>query len=172
MKKDDAPSVLALARTLEDWFNPQGLVQMGRDLPSQGGYVAARGEVLLGFVAWSPVDRECAELSWMGVAEDEQRKGVGTALLSALVAELRVAGYRCVEVSTVADTVPYEPYAITRRFYRARGFSDHRVDRGYWGEGDDRYDRLVLRLSLSPEREAPTSRRRQALGEGHAPRGR
>ncbi len=85
----------------------------------------------------------------MGVAKDLQHRGIGTAFLAAFVADLWSLGYRSLEVSTVADNVDYEPFARTRRFYRARGFVDARVDPLYWGSGGDRYDRLVLRRDLS-----------------------
>ncbi len=84
----------------------------------------------------------------MGVAVGLQHRGVGTALLAALRLELRRLGVARFMVSTVADTVDYEPYAQTRRFYRARGFVDERVDPRYWGEGEDRFDRLVMRLEV------------------------
>jgi hypothetical protein len=65
-----------------------------------------------------------------------------------VVADLKASGFRTLEVATVADNVEYAPYAETRRFYRARGFTDFRVDARFWGSGDDRYDRLVLRRDL------------------------
>jgi len=42
------------------------------------------------------------------------------------------------EVSTVADSVEYEPYARTRSFYHALGFSDVQVDRKWYPSGEDR----------------------------------
>ena len=45
----------------------------------------------------------------------------------------------------VPNPVEYEPYAETRQFYRSRGFVDHCVDAKFFGEGEDRYDRLLLR---------------------------
>jgi len=122
---------------------------------SHGGFVAVREDRVLGFVTWAPSDDETANLTWMGVAEDLQRTGIGRALVKALVRDLRARGVHTLEVSTVADSVDYEPYAQTRHFYRAMGFVDHRVDPKYYGTGDDRYDRLVLRLAL-PEMD-PTS---------------
>ena len=97
----------------------------------------------------------------MGVKEREQRSGIGTALLSAVVRAARDAGFRVLEVGTVADSVDYPPYAETRRFYRARGFVDRRVDPKHYGEGEDRYNRLILHLDLARESPAPqgTSRR-------------
>ncbi len=152
LTREDGPAVLRLAQGLGKWFNPAGLAQMARDLVSHRGYVAVRGDRLLGFATWTKVDEETADLSWMGVAEDEQHRGIGTALLRLLALDLRGYGFRYLSVSTVADSVDYAPYAGTRRFYRARGFRDFRLDAGGWGEGEDRYDRLILRLDLSNRR--------------------
>ena len=55
-------------------------------------------------------------------------------------------GVSALEVSTVADSVEYEPNARTRSFYHALGFSDIRVDRGWYPSGDDR---LLLRKLLT-----------------------
>jgi len=144
----DAPAILLLARSLDKWFNEEGLEKMSRDLLSHDGFVAVRGDRVLGFVTWTPIDAESADLTWMGVAEDLQRTGIGRALFRNLVRDLRTRGVRALEVSTVADSVDYEPYARTRHFYRAMGFVDHRVDPKFFGAGDDRYDRLVLRLAF------------------------
>ncbi|OGS46936.1 MAG: hypothetical protein A3K66_04855 [Euryarchaeota archaeon RBG_16_67_27] len=148
IEEGDAPAILLLARSLDKWFNQEGLEKMSRDLVSHGGFVAVREDRVLGFVTWAPSDDETANLTWMGVAEDLQRTGIGRALVKALVRGLRARGVHTLEVSTVADSVDYEPYAQTRHFYRAMGFVDHRVDPKYYGTGDDRYDRLVLRLAL------------------------
>lgn len=149
IERGDASAILLLAQSLEKWFGTVGLTQIVRDLESHKGYVAAREGRLLGFVTWTPVDETVAELSWIGVAEDVQHEGIGTALLSALTSRLRRGGFRNLTVSTIADSFDFEPYAETRRFYRARGFKDYRVDPRYWAEGDDRYDRLVLWLDLT-----------------------
>lgn len=144
----DAASILMLAKTLGKWFNEEGLAHMSRDLTSHGGFVAVRGERLLGFITWAPLGGELANLSWMGVAENLRRSGIGRALLAALVSHLRSCGYRTLEVSTVADSMDYAPYADTRAFYRAMGFVDHRIDKDYFRSADGPYDRLLLRLDL------------------------
>ncbi len=149
LQKEDAETVLALARDLGKWFNEEGLAQIVRDLESHAGYVAIQGNRIVGFITWAPIDTEVANLTWMGVAEELQRRGIGTALLAAVLADLRSSGFRRLEVSTVADSVEYDPYARTRRFYRARGFVDFRVDERYFGSGDDRYDRLLMQRDLA-----------------------
>ncbi|MEK6851821.1 MAG: GNAT family N-acetyltransferase, partial [Candidatus Thermoplasmatota archaeon] len=148
MEARDAPAVLAVARGLPKWFTAEGLEDIRRDLGSHEGFVAVRGDRTLGFATSYPLDREVAELSWIGVAEEEHGHGIGTALVAAIAEAARRRGHRFLEVSTVADDVEYAPYAETRRFYRARGFADHRVDSKFYGQGDDRYDRLLLRLPL------------------------
>jgi ribosomal protein S18 acetylase RimI-like enzyme len=148
MGPEDAAGVLDLARTLGDWFNEQGLEEMARDLMSHPGYLAVRGGRVLGFVTWNAVDGETANLSWMGVAEPHHRSGIGRTLVDVLVTDLRHRGYRFLDVSTVADSLDYEPYVRTRAFYRAMGFRDHRIDPRFFGSGDDRYDRLLMRLDL------------------------
>ncbi len=145
----DAEAVHSLARSLGDWFNADGLRQIAVDLTSQSGFVAVERGRIVGFILWKPLDATVADLSWMGVAEAKQRRGIGSALLATLVADLASRGLRSLEVSTVADSEDYEPYVRTRAFYRARGFSDLRVDPGYWGSGAHRYDRLVLLRDLA-----------------------
>jgi GNAT superfamily N-acetyltransferase len=150
LERSDARDVLELAKRLGKWFNEQGLSQMQGDLAVHDGLVAHSGGRLVGFVTWNLNDAVTANLSWMGVEEPLRRTGIGRALLAAMIARVRDGGVRVVEVSTVADSVDYAPYADTRAFYRAMGFVDSRVDERFFGEGSDRYDRLVLRRDIGP----------------------
>ena len=156
IEEGDQPAIVLLARGLDKWFNQEGLAQIARDVNRHGGFVAARGDRITGFVTWTPADEDVAVLSWIAVAEFLHRSGIGRALVQALAAELRRAGFRNLEVSTVADSVDYEPYARTRHFYRAMGFDDYRVDKGYYGGEDDPYDRLVMRMDLVGEGRVPS----------------
>lgn len=150
IERDDAPAILAVVRSLSKWFTSQAHQDAARELSTHGGFVAVRGRSVLGFILWTPTsDATVAELSWIGVAEDEPHSGIGTSLLPALATVLRSRGFLHLEVDTVANNVDYEPYAETRRFYRARGFVDHRVDPKFYREGDEKYDRLVLGLDLT-----------------------
>lgn len=51
----------------------------------------------------------------------QQRAGIGSALLSALIVELRAAGTRYLRVATTNDNLP------ALQFYQKRGFSLHAV---------------------------------------------
>jgi GNAT superfamily N-acetyltransferase len=90
-------------------------------------------------------DGETAELTWIGGRPDFQRKGIGRRLVEAIEQELSRRGVKTLEVSTVASTVHYEPYALTRRFYHAIGFSDVRVEPKGFPSGDDK---LPLRKQI------------------------
>jgi ribosomal protein S18 acetylase RimI-like enzyme len=92
------------------------------------------------------VDDTVAELTWIAVHPNLHRKGIGRSLVEALEEVLVRLGVLALEVSTVADSVEYEPYARTRSFYHALGFLDIRVDRGWFPSGDDR---LLLRKLLT-----------------------
>jgi ribosomal protein S18 acetylase RimI-like enzyme len=141
-------AVLALARALPQWFNAQGREQIERDLSDKPGWVALDGGRVVGWVQWTPAGGGLAEMVWLGVEPALHRRGVGTALVGRLAGELRGAGVRRVTVSTVADSMVYEPYARTRDFYRAVGFRELRVDRGYFKDPRGDYDRLLLGLDL------------------------
>lgn len=140
--------MLELARALPQWFNAQGLEEIERDLGAQGGWVATEGGRLVGWVMWSPEGARGANMTWLGVARDEQRRGIGTALVEELVGALRSRGIVELFVSTVADSVDYEPYEQTRSFYRSHGFEDFRVDRGFFKDRRGDYDRLLLRRTV------------------------
>ena len=156
LERADAAGVQDLAKRLDKWFNAEGLAQMSRDLETHPGLVAQADGRILGFVTWSASDSETANLSWMGVVEERRRSGIGRALLAAMMPRLRAEGFLTLEVSTVADSVDYVPYAETRAFYRAMGFVDFRVDHGFYGDASDPYDRLVLRRDVTTGAEGRT----------------
>jgi GNAT superfamily N-acetyltransferase len=141
--------MLAVARSLGPWFNDGGLAEMAADFKTHRALVAVDGDgQVTGFVTWAPSPHTpepgLVELTWLGVLPDRHRAGLGRRLLAALADACRAEGARAIQVSTIADSVEYEPYARTRAFYRAVGFADYRVDPGFY-EGDDR---LLLRLDL------------------------
>ncbi|HWH72613.1 MAG TPA: GNAT family N-acetyltransferase [Candidatus Sulfotelmatobacter sp.] len=145
----DYEGMLSVARSLPEWFNEQGLLEMSRDFETDQAIVAVFDEAVVGFVTWRPPsggrEGNLAELTWLGVAPKFQGLGVGRQLVDALVDRCRQTGVSVLEVATLADSVDYAPYVGTRAFYRRLGFRDWRVDAGFYGPDADR---LLLRLSL------------------------
>jgi hypothetical protein len=66
-------------------------------------------------------------------------------LLETIEQELGGRGIHKLEVFTLAATVDYEPYDLTRRFYYAMGFSEVSVEPKGFSSGDDK---LLLRRQL------------------------
>ena len=145
--QEDHTTIVEMAKSLRQWFTELGVQQIAGDLRTQKGLVALEDENVAGFVTYAvAVDERVAELTWIAVHPNFHRKGIGRSLVEALEEVLVSLGVSAIEVSTVADTVEYEPYTRTRSFYHALGFLDVRVDRGWYPSGDDR---LLLRKLLT-----------------------
>ena len=93
------------------------------------------GDVLAGYACWGPTPgtQGTADLYWIVVDPVRQRRGVGTALLSAVETELAAGSYRLVVVETSARP----DYAPTRAFYERRGFHVAATIPDYYAPGDD-----------------------------------
>ena len=145
--QEDHTAIVEMAKALHQWFTELGVQHIARDLQVQKGLVALKDESTAGFVTYAiTVDEKVAELTWIAVHPEFHRKGIGGCLVKALEEVLMKPGVSALEVSTVADSVEYEPYARARSFYHALGFSDVRVDRKWYPSGDDR---LLLRKPLT-----------------------
>jgi ribosomal protein S18 acetylase RimI-like enzyme len=122
----DAPAIAAIAAALPEWFTETGRRHIAIDSRFQDGFVAVDDTgALAAFITYF-VNQGVGHVGWLGVAPALHRRGAGRALLAELEAALRSAGVAELEVSTLGDSVLYEPYARTRAFYRAMGFADYR----------------------------------------------
>jgi len=79
-----------------------------------------------GFCTFVPRFETSAEVTWMAVAAERRRQGIGHALIDALASELTREGRRILAVLTVSRDDPGEEpddgYQSTRRFYEHAGF--------------------------------------------------
>jgi GNAT superfamily N-acetyltransferase len=128
------------------WFTESALEEIAHAVRNEFGYVAVQGGMCIGFATYRPSDdHETAELTWVGVHPEFHRRGVGRGLVEAIERKLNRIGCKSLEVYTVAATVEYEPYALTRSFYHAIGFNDISVEPKGFPSGDDK---LLLRKQL------------------------
>lgn len=104
-------------------------------------FVASRVTVLFGgesdarpqgFAVWRDLGEE-AELLTIGVAAAARRKGLGAALLAAVVVAARAAGANRLFLEVGADN------AAARALYARAGFSQLGVRKAYYADGADAY---------------------------------
>lgn len=124
--KQDPASVRRVLEALPDWFG---------DAVAIDNYVSAAGDI--GFVSTVAVDRgqvvgvsltrrhfrDSAELHLIAVDPAARGNGVGRALINYVACELRDDGCKLLSVHTVGPSFDNVPYAQTRAFYQAMGFS-------------------------------------------------
>ena len=145
MAAADQAAVVRLAGELDEWFNADGLREIATDLGYQPGFVAEIGGRIIGFAVISAYEAK-GRISWLGVQRDRQRMGVGRSLVGAVVSRMAGDGIKEVFVDTLGDSVDYEPYAKTRAFYRALGFTEHQ--RIMQPGNESMPERLVLVLRI------------------------
>jgi len=120
----DAGACDAIVRALPDWFGLEsGIVDCAAAVRSQDGLVAeATDGSVAGFLTWFRHFPETAEITWMAVAPDSHRRGLGRALIAALDGRLTREGARLLLVKTLSEHGDSEHYDRTRAFYLAMGF--------------------------------------------------
>jgi ribosomal protein S18 acetylase RimI-like enzyme len=120
-------------RGLPDWFGiEEGIAEARGYLDTHEGLVAEEDGRIAGFLTFASEVPESAEITWMAVAAEAHRRGVGRALTDALVSELQRRGVSLLLVKTLADSHPSPEYAATRAFYRAVGFLPLTVLPEHW----------------------------------------
>jgi GNAT superfamily N-acetyltransferase len=133
LERVDADACEAIVRSLPDWFGiEEGIAEARGYLDAQEGLVAEDDGRILGFLTFASEFPESAEITWMAVAADAHRRGVGRALVETLTQVLRQRGVRLLLVRTLADSHPSPEYAATRAFYRATGFLPLTVIPEHW----------------------------------------
>lgn len=148
MRPDEQEAVLEVARTLATWFQPLDQMALAIDLREHEGIVALEGTQIVGFLTFHLLSPDVSELSWFGVLDRMQGRGVGSVLLRHLEAELRARGVRRIELSTVpADHEA--AFAATNAFYQRHGFTIERRDDDFYAFGRPR----VLLAKPLPEEE-------------------
>jgi GNAT superfamily N-acetyltransferase len=134
---DPIPEIVeSLLTGLPEWFGlPEavaGYVADARTLPA----LLASGDA--GRPVGALVHRrhfpESVEIHVMAVERDHHRKGIGRALVDALVTQASGDGARLISVKTLGPSHADAGYAATRRFYRACGFLPVEELEGVWDE--------------------------------------
>ncbi|MBI3039389.1 GNAT family N-acetyltransferase [bacterium] len=141
----DRDSALEIAKALPEWFTKNGIETMNLDFRFQSGFIACIHSKPIGFITFY-VSEGIGIIAWMGVLKPYHRSGTGTRLVNILVQELAKAGISEVRVSTLGDSVEYNPYERTRSFYRKMRFQDFKRT---LQDNPECPEQLILRLDLA-----------------------
>jgi GNAT superfamily N-acetyltransferase len=145
LTKMNFDDVIAIACALPQWFTSGGIDLIRKDIPFQKGIIAVVDNQVVGFLTFF-VNQGIGTIGWMGVLLSNQRHGVGAALLSELKSQLANSGIRELLVSTLGESVEYEPYQRTRAFYRKFGFVDFK--KISHPENPEQEEELLLRTKI------------------------
>ena len=140
IRREDYEAIESIARALSPkWFTDSAVQEIVHAVRNERGFVAISNSRSLGFATCRErSDGVTADLTWIGVHPDFHRRGVGRSLIEAVELEFGKRGFKALEVCTVAGTVDYEPYALTRKFYSAMGFAEMEIVPGGFPSGDDK----------------------------------
>jgi GNAT superfamily N-acetyltransferase len=122
MTPSDLPAVLGIVSELPEWFNGEARGKtIPTDLRHHATFIAEEDGRIVGFITLHVCGGRL-EISWMGVAPEWRRSGIGRALLECAEHLAYEWDLEEMSVMTLGDSVDYAPYESTRRFYLANGF--------------------------------------------------
>jgi len=120
-RKSEIKESLDIARSLKAWFTKEAIKSMSIDFNINKLFIAVDNYNVAGFLCYSS-KHGTVKILWMGVKREYWRKGIGSLLIRKLVIEVKKLGVKVIRVETLTDQDTYEPYKITRDFYKKNGF--------------------------------------------------
>jgi len=136
----DFPQILEIIKRLPEHFIPESLIEIEEDLHEQAVIkrVYKKNAEVVGFVLYKIEKNQLGEILWLGVDPAHQKQGVGKRLIQYVLDDMKNNKVEEVNIAVIASTVDFEPFNRTRKFYESFGFSEARIDKDYYGPGDDR----------------------------------
>ncbi len=141
MTPNDQDSVVALARSLAEFFPEDVIPMIESSMSKHPALVGLLGDEIVGFLIYASRESQTSEIMWMGIKEDFHGLGLGSMMLETLERLLERKGINKLIASTLAYTVKYKPFEKVRAFYYHRGFRSLGIQQNYY---DDGVDRLIL----------------------------
>ena len=122
LKPDDHRAVIEIAEALPEWFDEVARKKsIPIDLRHQDSFVAVDAGIVVGFITLY-VSQGRLNIGWIGVRKDDQRQGIGQALLHKAEDRAKELGLSELATCTLGNSVDYSPYEQTRNFYFKNGF--------------------------------------------------
>ena len=121
--------ILEIVERLPEWFDETARTRsVPIDLRHQFGFVAVSNQRVVGFVTLYVTEGRL-HIGWLAVDRPLQKHGVGSRLLVAAESKAREMGIDELATYTLGDSVAYQPYEVTRSFYRKLGFKVYKRSR-------------------------------------------
>ncbi len=113
---------VTIVEGLGAYFTPDVADKVRASISGHSSWIALEGDDVAGFCIVEHRGALAAEVLWAAVAAARRGRGIGTALLTEVLGDLRTAGVRLVEVKTLDAMSDYAPYVATRAFWAGLGF--------------------------------------------------
>lgn len=141
---DAGPKLLEMARTVELFFPADFDViqELWDEFAAKGDtashyhfLIAQQADDLLGFACYGrrPLTESTFDLYWIGVAQQQQGRGIGKALAQAVEVGVQAQGGRLL----IAETEGKPSFEPTRRFYLSAGYEIEARIRDFYRPGED-----------------------------------
>ena len=118
----DIPAVAVVVARLPDYFTSDVPGQVKQDAADHEGWVITDDAQVAGFAIVARRSAAAAEILWIAVDPARRHRGLGTALLNRMLAELAADGVSVVEAKTLDRSAGYRPYEATLAFWERSGF--------------------------------------------------
>ena len=121
--------------SLPAWFSPPEDIERKAVIHRDYPFIAAYdGDSPIGFAALKIHNEYTADVYNIGVMEQYHRQGAGRGLLEAAERYCKDNGFLYLTVKTLDSSAEYEPYELTRAFYKKMGFIPLEVFTTFWNE--------------------------------------
>jgi ribosomal protein S18 acetylase RimI-like enzyme len=141
----DRDQIMEIIKTLPKYFVPAHWPEIEDDVKNQENISAYYGNNIIGFVNYKIHSPDMAEILWMAVSPNIKSRGLGSILMNEFIKQITDKKIKAIELATIASTDEFKPYEGTRRFYKKHGFKEIRIDKDYYGPGEDRG---IMRVEL------------------------
>jgi ribosomal-protein-alanine N-acetyltransferase len=142
---EDRGQIMEIIKTLPKYFLPTHWPEIEDDVKNQANISAYSDKNIVGFINYQIHSPDLAEILWMAVSPGIQGQGLGSTLMDEFLKQMKDKKIKAIELSTIASTDNFEFYKGTRRFYEKYGFKEIKIDKDYYGPGEDRG---IMRLEL------------------------
>lgn len=112
-----------ILKYLPEWFGiPEAYEEYVEGVREHPFYAAVIEEKAVGFISIEDHNSTTSEIYVMGILRQYHNAGIGTMLLNKSITKLRQSSRKYLLVKTIAESHKSKEYAITRKFYYAKGF--------------------------------------------------